>query len=329
MELAAAEREMLTELQKGIPIEARPFSGYSMPEADVVALLVRAQHSGLVRRFGGVFDSHRLGYKSMLCAVKVQEFALAQTAATICKHPGVTHCYERRAITGAHTYPLLWFTIAMPEDAFDAGMERLQSQMPAEKILALPALQRFKIDVVFDLRHAGADGGTASSSFGRQGDDLESVLLTEQERRLVRLLGGDFAVAEQPFCEMAEQIEMAVPDLLDTLRRWKELGVLRRIAPVLYHRVAGFTANGMCVWPVSGDVGTFGQQVAARPAVTHCYQRTRVPEFPFDLYAMIHAGSTEALHGMFGEITASCGLQGGILLRSGQVFKKSSMQYFA
>jgi len=329
MELTPVERETLTQLQRGIAIAASPFSHYPLPEEEVVRLLQRAQGEGLVRRFGGVFDSRRLGYRSMLCGVAVKEAQLEAVAEVICQHAGVTHCYERRPVAGGRDYPLLWFTIAMLEEEFDAGMEALQAQLPSVQILALPAMQRFKIDVVFDLGKEVSDKSRSKVYCPASGsDDGHMIALTEQERTLVRLIGGDIPVTEHPFDAIAETAGMDVADVLGRLRRWKEQGVLRRIAPVLYHREAGFTANGMCVWQVPADVGLFGQRLAARPEVTHCYQRPRVPAFPFDLYAMIHAESAEQLCQTFDALSADCGLKGGALLLSIHEFKKSSMRYF-
>ena len=328
MLLAPTERDILTQLQRGVAIEEFPFANYRLPEGEVVSLLTRAREDGLMRRFGGVFDSRKLGYKSMLCAVAVQDADLEHTAAEVCKHPGVTHCYERRLSAREQVYPLLWFTLAMPEAAFDAAVEALQVKIPVGEILQLPALQRFKIEVVFDLRDVGTDEAYAQSGVEFQADDAESVVLTRQERQLVRLLGGDLPVTQQPFQAIADQVEMAVPALLEKLRYWKQQGVLRRIAPILYHREIGFTANGMCVWNVTGDVAAYGRRVAARPEVTHCYQRPRLQAFPFDLYAMIHAGSSEALHNIFADISSACDLQEGVMLLSCREFKKSSMQYF-
>ncbi len=328
MQLAATERDILTHLQRGIAMEEFPFANYRMPAGEVVALVTRAREGGLVRRFGGVFDSRKLGYTSMLCAVSVPDADLEQTAADICQHPGVTHCYERRLSTPEQAFPVLWFTITLPASEFDADMEVLQSQIPAGKILRLPALRRFKLDVVFDLRDPGGETTRKQSGKAFQGDDAGCVSVTEQDRLLVQLLCGDLPVTEQPFQVIAERVELTVPALLDKLRLWKQQGVLRRIAPILYHREAGFTANGMCVWKVRGDIADYGQRVAARPEVTHCYQRPRLDAFPFDLYAMIHAGSTAALHHLFNEISSASNLQEGVMLLSCREFKKSSMQYF-
>ena len=375
MELNASEREILTQLQRGIAIDASPFTGYAMREPDVVDLLKRAQKSGLVRRFGGVFDSRRLGYKSMLCAIDAAPDIIDDAAAVICQHSGVTHCYERRALDGVQQCPSLWFTIAMQAETFETGIRQMQAQLPANlSIRVLPALKRFKIDVVFDLQpaslakscgstetplptspvqqmlagrtipgdppqYATSDQGSSGASLDTEqdqiarGDVLSSlncnISLSGPERKLVQLLGGQLPITVRPFDALAAQVDMQCPDLLATLRQWKQQGVLRRIAPILHHRAAGFRANGMCVWPVSGDVEICGRRLAARPEVTHCYQRPRIPGFAFDLFAMIHAGSEEQLWRMFAQISAACGLQAGAVLLSTREFKKSSLQYFA
>jgi siroheme decarboxylase len=275
-----------------------------------------------------VFDSRRLGYKSMLCAIDADADMIDAVAAVVCRHPGVTHCYERMPYDGSRCYPSLWFTIAMLEDTFDVGMRDLQAQLPDARIFALPALQRFKIDVVFDLRPAAPTKPWGSAGAPRPAEFALNAALSGDERALVRLVSEQLPVDARPLDAIASQCGMPVGRVVAKLRVWQGQGVLRRIAPVLYHRAAGFAANGMCVWKVPGEVCALGRLVAAWPEVTHCYQRPRLPEFPFDLYAMIHAGSTEELHGMFGGISSVCGLREGVMLLSAREFKKSSMRYF-
>jgi len=319
---------MLTLLQHGIAIERSPFRGYALSEAGVVGLLGRAQAGGLIRRFGGVFDSCRLGYKSMLCAIDAPAEAQEDVAAVIYRHAGVTHCYARQPLTGDGRYPVLWFTIAMLQEHFDAGIAALQAQLPAHRqILQLPALQRFKVEVVFDLRDVQPAKAKGAPSNVWEGD--AAIRLTDGDRKLVRLLAGALPLESRPFDVVARAAGLGVPELLVRLRGWQEAGVLRRVAPILYHRAAGFRANGMCVWQIEGDVGNYGRRLAARPEVTHCYQRPRVPGFAFDLFAMIHAGSEAELRQMSGTISTACGLQGGEVLLSTREYKKSSMAYFA
>jgi len=157
--MTEAEKKILTQLQRGIEITSRPFQGLpalsgvegDLPEAEVLALLQRAQADGLLRRFGGIFDARRLGYKSILCALDVPVDRMAEQAAIIAALPGVTHCYERTPFCGEGKYPRLWFTLAMLHDEFEAGLIQLREQLAPSELFELPALKRFKIDVVFDL----------------------------------------------------------------------------------------------------------------------------------------------------------------------------------
>ena len=344
-----ADKQILTALQRGIEITSHPFQTLETGRActqqyfqalDVLEVLERSLDEGLTRRFGGIFDSRHLGYKSVLCALDVSPEELEEKAALISAHPGVTHCYERSPVCRAGTaeglparqkkniYPNLWFTLAMPADAFDDGWESLRSGLETEgaKLFKLPALRRFKIDVVFDLNRTVRNPVSAGHGIV---PDVVSMTISAEEKELVRALDQQLPRVERPFAAVAEQLGQSEEWVLSTLRDWKEQGVLRRVGAVLYHRQAGFKANAMCVWPVAeDDLLRAGSAVAARPEVTHCYQRPRVDVFPFDLYGMIHTQSWDETEALFRDISESCGLSGGELFASGREFKKSSMRYF-
>lgn len=323
-----AEKKILTCLQRGVDITSRPFTGFDLPEAEVLALLTRSLDEGLIRRFGGIFDSRYLGYKSILCALDVAPEQLEEKAAMISAHPGVTHCYERTPVHSETRYPNLWFTLAMPQDEFDAGWKTLciQVETGTSKLFQLPALRRFKIDVVFDLQSVTRNQCSSGNGIV---PEITPSGLSEEERALVRAIDQQVPIVEQPFAVVAEQIGQSEEWVLSTLQSWRERGVLRRVGAVLYHREAGFKANAMCVWPVAEeDLLRAGSCVAARPEVTHCYQRPRLDVFPFDLYAMIHTSSWAGTETLFKNISESYGLTGGELFASGREFKKSSMKYF-
>jgi DNA-binding Lrp family transcriptional regulator len=159
-------------------------------------------------------------------------------------------------------------------------------------------------------------------------DEESFRVFSDEEKELVRALDQQVPLVERPFAAIAELIGQSEEFVLSTLKVWKEQGVLRRIGAILYHREAGFKANAMCVWPVDENMMEAGRRVAARPEVTHCYQRPRLDAFPFDLYAMIHTSSWDETEALFKDITSSCGLEEGRLFVSGREFKKTSMKYF-
>ena len=326
---SSVEKKTLTRLQRGIEPVSRPFQNLDIPEADILALLRRTEEDGLLRRFGGVFDARRLGYKSVLCALDILPEQMESKAAIISAHPGVTHCYERLSLYGSGNYPRLWFTLAMLHEEFDQGLAALRAQLDPCTLFDLPALRRFKIDVVFDLQTRSRDEvfpGLDPSAVPSQEETFRTF--SAEEKALVSALDQQIPLTERPFAALAEKLGQAEDDLLATLKAWKEQGVLRRIGAILYHREAGFKANAMCVWPVDGDIAGAGRRVAARSEVTHCYQRPRLETFPFDLYAMIHTGSWDETRALFKDISFACGLEDGELFASGREFKKDSMKYF-
>jgi siroheme decarboxylase len=325
------ERQVLTRLQRGIELCERPFADFPLAAAELLELLARARSDGLLRRFGAVFDARRLGYRSVLCALDTPAERIEAKAQIVAAEDGVTHCYERRPLLGGGDYPALWFTLALLHDEFSAGLARLRGRLEDadSRLLELPALRRFKIDVVFDLRTRARDerfpGAAAAAEFARA-EDFRAF--SERDRNIVRAMDQNVPLAEQPFMQLAEQLGIGHRELLEILREWKAAGLLRRVAAVLRHREAGFKANGMCVWPASGDIVEIGRRVAAQPEVTHCYQRPRSAVMPFDLYAMIHRGDWDATRALFDDISARCGLRDGEMFASLREFKKSSMQYF-
>lgn len=323
------EKRMLTQLQRGIEIIPRPFQTLESSETEVLDLLKRAQTEGLLRRFGGIFDARRLGYKSILCALDVPPKQIEKKAAVIAAHPGVTHCYERTPVFSDRNYPALWFTLAMLHDEFDAGVVDLRSKLEtgSSKLFLLPALRRFKIDVVFDLSTRNRDEAFPGCEIA-EAEDRSFPVFSAEEKSLIRLLDQQIPLVARPFAAVAEQIGLTEEFVLSVLQDWKKQGILRRIGAILYHRQAGFKANAMCVWPLTGDPVEAGRRVAARPEVTHCYQRPHLDVFPFDLYAMIHTATWDETKALFQDISSGCGLDGGELFASGREFKKSSMKYF-
>jgi DNA-binding Lrp family transcriptional regulator len=154
-------------------------------------------------------------------------------------------------------------------------------------------------------------------------------MLGEDERRIVRALQDHLPIGPDPYETVAKNLDVSEDKLLSLLNEWRESGVLRRVALVMRHDRIGFKANGMCVWDVMEESAlTIGRKVAAYPSVTHCYQRLRKPEFPYNLYAMIHTGEWPSTQTLFHKISMESGLMEGRLLCSLQEFKKTSMRYF-
>jgi DNA-binding Lrp family transcriptional regulator len=290
-----------------------------------------------VRRLGAVFDSHRLGYTSTLCAAMAGPERIEAAAAALRPHPGVTHAYVRE---GA---PDLWFTMTAEAARLEAELDRMREAVAPAELLVLPALRRFKINVLFDPGQESGDTMSASYPRPESGDMMpgscprdshnrprrKPSALTETDRAVVRAVQGNLPLVAEPFAAAAEAAGETQEGLLARLVAWRERGLLRRVAAVVRHYDLGFTANAMCVWQVPPErVEAAGRALAGAPAVSHCYERRTVCSFPSNLYAMLHARSDEELRDLFAGAEAAADLRGGRMLRTVREIKKESPRFF-
>ena len=339
----SARDDLLLRLQQGLSIEHRPFASLAkkagVSEDEAIATVQRMLADGSARRFGAVFDARRLGYRSVLCAVDVPEGDIDRIGARVALHPGVTHCYERASPPASATVadpgaerdrlPNLWFTLAVPAPAFENGVAQLRDAAAPYVLRLLPALRRFKIDVIFDSAERERGESVPGSDLATLQTPDDNEVWSEREKELVRALAGDVPVCADCYARIAESLGWTEEALLTTLTEWKRRGALRRIALIVRHRRIGFTANAMCVWRVDETrIVEAGRRVAAWPQVTHCYQRERLPGWPYNLFAMIHAGDWLSLRRLFDRIAESADLADGRMLGSLREFKKTSMRYF-
>lgn len=329
--MSVDDAAMVVALQRGIPLCARPFEELSRElgcgEADLLACLARQRAVGTVRRFGAVFDTRRLGYRSALCAAAVSVEALDAAAAKLTPLAGVTHCYVREATSALRPgVPNLWFTLSYPADIFPAMVDEVAARLGPYALHVLPATRRYKVDVVFGVATRAREEDVA------EGDDLPPV--TARDRAVIGALQGDTEARADFFAALAGRLGMKEWDLLSTLEIWRRKGRLKRIGLLLHHRNAGWSANGMCCWRVAGDTTAAGRALAARGEVTHCYERPEAPNFPYNLFAMVHARAAAEANAQFASLSAEVNRVAGaavpaVMLLSTREYKKTSMTFFA
>lgn len=328
--MTSSEERWLAELQRGIPLEPRPFEALSCElactEADLIAFVARCRREGLVRRFGAVFDTRRLGYRSVLCAASVPSAELDAAAAKLTPLVGVTHCYVREPDDASSPpLPNLWFTLSYPSEVFAAMADEVTARLAPHPVQLLPATKRYKVDVVFGAATRTRDESTESN-----------LPVTAQDRRIIGALQGDTEIRPDYFAALAARVGLREWDLLSTLEMWRRNGRLKRIGLLLAHRTAGYVANGMCCWRVEGDTTEAGRALAAQDEVTHCYERPCAPTFPYNLFAMVHCTSSAQAREQFNRlhetVCGACGVPAAppsIMLLSTREYKKTSMTFFA
>lgn len=316
------ENELAKNMQRSFPLEERPYAklaaALDIAESEVLDRVGEWKSDGKLREISAVMEGSVLDYDSALVCGRVDAERLQETAAIVSEHPTVTHNYERR-----HHWNL-WFTIAVPKTM---GLERhlraLEYKTGVDCFHPLRRRQTFKIGVVFDLERQRND---------TQRTELHAAVPPAQIdthfAHLARTLQTDLPVCERPFRELAHKHGLGERHLLEFARENKG-GALRRYVATFRHRKLGVKANGMTVWNMPDDrLAAQGTRLAGAPEVSHCYSRVTFPGFPYNLYSMLHAPDTEALHGIVERLAGEIKCDDYLILESPTEFKKERLRYF-
>jgi DNA-binding Lrp family transcriptional regulator len=322
------DRKLLNVMQGSFPIAPRPYAhvaglaGVSEQEA-----MSRVQHlldKRIIRQVTPIFDTRALGYSSMLVAAKVDPEHPHRAAQVINAHPGVSHNYLRN-----HDFNL-WFTIATEPDSelgLEGTLEVLAREAGAESVRQLPTLKLFKIRM--DLEMEGDTQALSAAAEATPPVELERQPYDERDIAVIRALQGDMPVIGEPYGPAAAELGCSQEELLDRLAGMQERGLLRRVAAILYHRRAGFSANGMGVWKVPEEqIFDIGCRMAAFRGISHCYQRPTYPDWPYSVFTMAHGRSKEECDAILDAIAEQTGIDGRATLYSSTEFKKIRLRYF-
>jgi len=328
--LDETDRRLMNLLQSRFPLDPEPFRLLAgEAELDLDELIARTRRlvdERIIREITPIFDTRALGYASMLVAAKVDAENPHRAARIINSHPGVSHNYLR-----THEFNL-WFTIATPPDSelgLEGTMELLQELTGAESIRQLPTLTLFKINMNLEMEK-GTDA-LAAAVDAAPPRELDAQPYDETDIAVIRALQGPMAVVERPYDEAAEQVGMETGELLEHLRGLADRKILRRVAAILFHRRAGFSANGMGVWRVPEEkILEVGARMASVRGVSHCYQRPTYRDWPFSVFTMAHGRSKEECDAILDSIAVEHDLHGEdrATLYSSTEFKKIRLHYF-
>jgi DNA-binding Lrp family transcriptional regulator len=145
----------------------------------------------------------------------------------------------------------------------------------------------------------------------------------------VRATQGDLRVISEPFAPAAAELGIEQEQLLEHLEGMAERRLLRRVAAILFHRRAGFSANGMGVWKVPDEqILEMGVRMSAFRGISHCYQRPTYADWPYSVFTMAHGRSKEECDAILDSIAEETGITERSTLYSSTEFKKIRLLYF-
>jgi DNA-binding Lrp family transcriptional regulator len=324
------DKQLLNQMQGAFPIVPRPYAEVAtklgVPEDRVLTRVQELVDQRIIRQVTPIFDTRAFGYGSMLVAAKVDAENPWRAAKIINEHPGVSHNYLRN-----HEFNM-WFTIAVEEDSelgLQGTLEVLQRDTGAESIRQLPTLKLFKIRM--DLDMAGGTE-TLAKAVPEAVEPAETARqpYDELDMAVVRATQGDLPIASEPYAAAAKELGMPVDKVVEHLEGMVERRLLRRVAAILFHRRAGFSANGMGVWKVPEDrIEELGPRMSAFRGISHCYQRPTYPDWPYQIFTMAHGRSKEECDAILDAIADDVGcIEERSTLYSSTEFKKIRLLYF-
>lgn len=110
------------------------------------------------------------------------------------------------------------------------------------------------------------------------------------DRAIIEATQAGLPLVPEPYRAVAEQVGAEPAEVMARMKRMLEAGIIRRIGAVPNHYRLGFRANGMSVWDIPDEhLREVGREIGGLGAVSHCYARPRrLPEWPYNLFAMLH-----------------------------------------
>ncbi len=326
MNLNATRYRLLNGTQRGFPLEPRPFARLAaeldLGEAEVLGLVERLCAEGAVSRLGPVIAPNTLG-ASTLAAMAVPEERLEEVAAAVSARDEVNHNYEREHRVN------LWFVVTAPDAAAVAAVLAGLESETGLAILDLPLEAAYHVDLGFDLNGGGCAG--VPECPGPAGNGQDRPRLDPADRLLLGAIEDGLPLTPRPYAEVARHVGLSEAEVIGRLRRLVEAGVVRRLGLVVRHHELGYRANAMALWDVpDGVVDELGRRLGTCPFVTLCYRRTRrPPEWPYNLYCMIHGRDRQRVRDQIARLNAEPGLRSRprAVLFSRRRFKQRGARY--
>jgi DNA-binding Lrp family transcriptional regulator len=317
--------ELLSIIQKRFPLVAKPFSVIAeelgTDEETIINLISEEKRNNIIRQISPIFDTKRLGYSSSLVSFKVRREDIDKAVKVINAHPGVSHNYERE-----HTFNI-WFTLAVAPDSklgLKKTVELLAQEANVIEYIMLPTLKLFKISV--KLNTTGKDAKKEKVVKPNK----KSIELTPLHHKVIALAQNDIPIVSEPFKETVEELGLSYDEFFAMLNELKDAGVMRRFAGILNHRKAGFNANAMVVWDVDDSKAEeIGKKAAEFSAVSHCYLRPKYPNWPYNLFTMVHGKTTQETNAIIREMADEIPHFSRRPLYSTREFKKVRIKYFS
>lgn len=153
-------------------------------------------------------------------------------------------------------------------------------------------------------------------------------MLSNAEYKALKALEEDLPLVNDPFKVLAQKAGLSRDEFYDAVQSLKNRGIIRRMGVVLRHQKAGVRGNIMAAFKVAPHkLKETGSGLAQSPAVSHCYARKPGANWPYNLYAMVHAATRQEAELKVKELCLKLGINEFLLLPTIEELKKTSFVF--
>jgi len=334
--ISQLQQDIINNSQKGFPLTSQPYKTIAEQlahvnivtnELEVFQAIDDLNSQEVLSRVGPVFDHKKAG-ASTLAALAVPEKDLDKIAGIVNQFDQVNHNYGRE-----HVYNLWFVVTASDMVALNSTIVNIEL-LTGLPVLVLPMEASYHIDLAFSINVTGVESPTSNQesklvSFNNN----DTISLTDIEKTALRqAIEKGLPTHLFPYQVIAEQLALTEQQVLMQISLWQEDGLIRRFGLVIKHRKLGYDANAMVVWNIPNEnMDAVALKLAKCAPVSLCYQRPRrLPDWPYNLFCMIHGTDRTLVLQQISQITEQLGLESieKDVLFSFKAYKQHGARYF-
>ena len=150
-------------------------------------------------------------------------------------------------------------------------------------------------------------------------------MIDQKDLDLLKIAQDGVHLTSRPYQVLGDVMGISEQEVIDRLRALQEEGIIRRFAATIGHRALGIVANAMIAWKADPeDVERAGVLFASVDEVTHCYERAKAEDWPYNLYTMVHSKSRDDCLKIADQLSDLSGIREYRVLFSEFEYKKTS-----
>ncbi len=157
-------------------------------------------------------------------------------------------------------------------------------------------------------------------------------MIENKDYLLLAQIAEGLPICSHPYAIMGEKIGLSEAQVIERLTYLQDRGMIKRLGIIVKHATLGYRANAMIVWRIpEADIDFVAQEMLKFSFVTLCYQRPMLPEWPYNLYCMIHGKNKVTVKNQLAQLIEQCGLETieKQILFSSRCFKQRGAVYTA